>query len=259
MKKLFPHIHLLTLFLACAGAMLRLIFLLMGTDDRGLYPAGHPLFWAVCLLTLATVAFLGYMSRMTDRKRWYRGSYPVSLPGCLGCLAAAAGIACTNISLIRSADRIEMLTGLLGLACAVMLVLWGFDRQAGKKPAPYIGAIPCLFFALRVFYLGKTMGTDPEMVRYIFEFLGALALLPASYYLWGFHINLGNRNKSVFWSLTALYLCICAAPGSSQWPLNLGCALWLLTNLCSLRPLLPLYPMDPFFLPQEDLWGTPTE
>ena len=58
----------------------------------------------------------------------------------------------------------------------------------------------------------------------------------ASYQLWGFAADCGDRRKSLFWSLTAGCLCLAAAPGAHVMYAAVG--LWHLLSHCALT-LLP--------------------
>ena len=115
------------------------------------------------------------------------------------------------------------------------LLLAAYCRLQGKKPHFLCHAAPAAFFALRLFLLGKELGAEPEVSRYLFEMLASLAMVPACYQLWGFDVDLGKRDKCLFWMLTAAYLCIVAIVGMENWLLYLCCAAWLLTGCCKLQ------------------------
>ncbi len=240
MKQYFPRAHVLTFGLGIMAMALRFWILLEGTDDRGLYPKNHPAWILVCLLSVAAVILVLLLSRQADLSRSYKQNFPASGLGAAGYLALACGIALvTVLHWTEGSGLLDAVTKLLSIASALLLALGGWLRQQGKQPAFYIHALPCLYFALRVFTMGRVLGTEPEFQRYLFRFLAALSMLLACYQLWGFggNVNEGNRRKSLFWSLIAGYFCLAAIPGAQDWPIYCGGALWLLTNLCSLQPL----------------------
>ncbi len=233
MKKLLPYAPIFALLLGAVSMSLRFWMLSGGTDDQGLYPAGHPAWILVCLLCVCSVCLFFIMSHRTERRRTYRDNFPASVPAAAGNLAAALGIAVSSIGRWES----SALIGIFGLLCSGLLVYSGLLRLQGRKRPFLIPAALCLFLALQVFSMGRLLGAEPQLSRFLFPFLAVGALLPACYHQWGFDVNSGDRCKSLFWQLTGGYLCLAAVPGSNAWPLYLGAGLWLLTDVCSLQPI----------------------
>ncbi len=229
MKKYLPFAHYIAAGLGGIALALRLWMLSGGTDDRGLYP-DHFTWPLVCIISLGAVVFFWLLSRQADPVRPYRENFPASILGAAGHLAAALALAITGLGLFGSA----LLSAILALLAAAALALGGYLRYLGKRPPCLVHAVPTAFFALQLFTLGKDVGAEPETHLFLFPFLATVALMLASYQLWGIDVKEGNRQKSLFWSLTAGYLCLVAIPSSGL--LYLGCGLWMLTNLCSLMP-----------------------
>ncbi len=234
MMYFLPGAKYLAPILGAIAMVLRMLMLLGGTDDRGLYPEFHPAWIALCILSLLVSAGFFLLSRSTDPRRAYRRNFPASVPGAFGHLAGAAGMAITAI--IQWKAPIGPYLGILGILSALCLALGGWLRLQGKKPGFYVHMVPCLYFALRIFATGRMLGAEPELSRYLFSFLATLACMMASYHLWGFDVGLGNRHSSLFWSLSAAYLCMAAVPGGNDGILFIGTTIWLLTNLCTLTP-----------------------
>ncbi len=234
MLPVLPGAKFLAPILGAIAILLRMLMLLTGPDDRGLYPTYHPAWVLLCVLAVLVVAFFFLLSRNTDTRRPYRVNFPPSTAGAFGHLAAALAIGITCIRELP--ENLGQLLGLLGILSAISLALGGWLRLTGRKPAFYVHMLPCFYLGVRLFALGKVVGAEPEASRYLFRFLAVLACLPATYQLWGFDVGMGNRNKSIFWSLTAAFLCLAAIPGSPDGLLHAGLALWLLTNLCDLAP-----------------------
>ncbi len=246
MRNIVPKAQILALLLSAAGAAMHGWLVLVGPDEKGLYPAVSApgiLMWVVSAVALVLFWLL---SRQTDAKRSYSQNFPPSAMGALGYLAAVLGIGVVSVRQILGDSLVP---GILGLLSCIMLALGGYGRLKGRKTNFTVHLVPCLFFVVELFSYAKIMGAEPELVRYLPGFLACLASLLACYQLWGFDamINLGNRNKSLFWSMSAGYLCLMAAPGSDLWPAYAGAGLWFLLNLCSLKPLRrkPAAPVEP--------------
>ena len=59
----------------------------------------------------------------------------------------------------------------------------------------------------------------------------------AVYQLACFDVNLGKRKTCLFWSLSSVYFSLLSLPSGDEPLFYAGMAIWLLTNLCSVRPL----------------------
>jgi len=234
MKKYLRYADVFVLFAGALGLLLRLIMRLGGTDHRGLYPANHPAWIILCLFSIAVVVLLWLLTRQVGADHRYHKNFPASTPGAIGTALAAVGIVITAINVFNG-EILPSIVGILGLLSAAALLPAAWLRHLGKKPPFLCHALPAFFFALRIFLLGKDLGDEPEFSRFLFEVLASLAIVPACYQLWGFDVDLGKRDKSLFWSLTATYLCIVAIVGMENWLLYLTCGAWLLTNTCSLQ------------------------
>ncbi len=262
MRNALKNAHLIGLTCGAVGILLRLWMLLGGTDDRDLYPADHPAWILLCLVSLCAVIFFFLLSRHTEPRRSYKNNFPASGLGAAGYLAAATGIAVSGFA--HFGDFLGNLTGIAAILSALALIFGGWQRLQGNRTTFLSHALPCLYLVLRVFTMGRILGAEPETSRYLFSFLATLASLLACYELWGFDVGLGHRNNSIFWSLTAAYLCLAAMPGDSDRLAYLGLALWFLSNLCNLKPLrrvkkaAPAEP-QPELLPQEDPLPAPAE
>ncbi len=240
MKKYLPKIDLLTLLAAAVGILLRLWLLLVGTDERGLYPAGHISGVLLILLSIAVAGIIFLVAGCAGRSRAYSANFRASLPGAIGFILLGVGLLpCAMRYLLGGTILLEWIAGLSGIFAAVALLWGGVCRRSGRKPHYLTFALPCLFFALHLFCMGHTWGDEPELVRFLPEFFAAAACVPACYQLWAFTVDLGNRATSLFWSLLAAYFCLIAVPGSDNALLCLTGAVWLLTNLCPKRPSAP--------------------
>lgn len=236
MKKYLRYADVFVLFSGALGLLLRLMVMLGGTDEKELYPARHPAWIIACVLAVLVVAAIWLLTRKVGMDNRYEVNFPRSVPGAVGCGLGAVGVLVTAIS-IPDSKMLSLLVCVSGLLAAGGLGLAAYSRFMGKKPQFACFALCCVFFTLRVFLLGQTLGAEPESYRYLFEMLAALAVIPASYQLWGFTVDLGDRQKCLFWCLTAGFLSMVALINPDSWLLHLTMTAWLLTNLCPLKEL----------------------
>ena len=234
MKKYLRYADVFVLFSGALGLLLRLIISLGGTDAKGLYPKNHPAWIILCILSAGVVAVLWLLTRQVGADQRYKKNFPASRSGAICAALAAIGIAFTAFDLFAT-DLLSIICFLTGIASMAGLLFTGYCRFLGKKPHFICHAAPAAFFALRLFLLGKDLGAETEVSRYLFEMLASVAMIPACYQLWGFDVGMGKRENSLFWSLTAAYLCVVAIVGVENWLLYVTCTAWLLTNTCSLQ------------------------
>lgn len=234
MKKYLRYADVLVLFTGALGLLLRLIIATGGTDEKGLYPKHHPAWIILCILSVAVIVALWLLTRQVGADQRYKKNFPASIPGAVCMVLAAIGIAFTAFDLF-TIELLNIVCFLLGIASMAGLLLAAYCRFQGRKPHFACHAAPAVFFALRLFLLGKDLGAEPEPIRYLFEMLASLALIPACYQLWAFDVDMGKRDTCLFWTLSAAFLCIVAIVGLENWLLYLTCAAWLLTNTCSLK------------------------
>lgn len=220
------------------GTLLRWWTIGAGPDKEGLYapqPVAWTLLWIVTILTLTAVVVLSAKLKNPGK---YADNFPASLPGAIGAGLAALGVGFNRLVFpISVANLLSILTSLLGIVTFAVLVLSALNRYQGKKPPFFVHAVPCIFFALRIFLLARVWSNAPQVSVFLFPFLASICVMLASYQLACFDVNLGKRRASLFWSLSAVYFCLLALPGSDEPLFYIGMAAWLLTNLCSLRPL----------------------
>ncbi len=260
MKKILRFADMVVLVCATLGMLLQLWIFMGGTDDHGLYPAMHPgwvMSWVLCLSTLA---FIWIVTRQVGINQSYKANFPSSVPGALGCLAGAAAVFYSGWQQFSASSVwLDTLCGVLALLGGIGLLWTAYCRFVGKQPHFLTFMILCTYFALDVFSLGRLVGGEPEMVRYLFRFLATIVLIPACYQFWGFSVGEGNRQTCLFWCLLASYLCIAGAPAGENGLVYLLLGAWMLTNLCAVK-YLPRRKATP--IPQEpeaEAEATPAE
>ncbi len=232
MKKLYPYADYLVAAAGVAGAALRHWLLSAGTDGRGLYPAAHPGWVLYLVLTGAVLVLIWFLTRQPGKNPHWQPNFPQGiLPG-LGLAAAGCGIALYSISRLGTLGLLNTAACWAGFFAAAALLLLGWQRFRGQAGVSMAYLVPCLFLALLLFCMGKDFRAEPEILRYLPQLLAVSASALACYQLWGFGVDLGSREKSLFWSFAAAYLCLAAAPGQSV--LYVGLALWHLLGHCTL-------------------------
>lgn len=265
MKK---HLKYSTLFAATAGvlgALLRRWLLSAGTDANGLYPAFHPGWIGYLVLTLAAMAALWLATREPGEDPTWNRNFPHGLPDssvpnfylhfskvaftAAGYALAAVGIGLYSRSLLPSSGRLEIAVCWSGFLCAAALLLLSVQIILGKAPASLAHLLPCVYFALLLFLMGKQFSDEPELMRFLPQVAAIAASALACYQLWGFAVGSGSRKNSLFWSMSALYLCLAAAPGNHV--LYIGLALWHLMSHCSLT-ISPAEPEETQEIPQKE-------
>ena len=233
MKKYIRYADFITLLLGVGGLLLRLVHMLGGTDGRGLYPSDHPAWIGLWVLTALVAVGLFLLTRQAEPAAEYQRNYTASIPGAIGCALAALGVANAALGSVGK-EPLDLICTLLGIGAAVGLAQAALARVQGKKPWDKGFFLLCAFWAGRAFLLGRQMGSEPELCRYLPQMLLCLAMIPACYQMWGFVADMGDRKKSLFWGLLAMYLCLVGIYGQ-DWLLHLTSAIWLMTNLCAMQ------------------------
>lgn len=233
MKKYSPYADYVAAGAGVLCALLRQWSLTAGPDGRGLYDAAHPGWLGGLLVMAAAVAVLFFMTRKPTENRAWAPNFPGGILPVLGHAAAACALAVYSLSLVGADGLLSTAVGLLGLASAAVLAVVAVQMVLGKVPYGLSYLLPCLFFCLQIFVLGKHYSTETQLQVFLPQFLAIGASALASYQLWGFCVDAGNRERSLFWSLSAAVLCFAAIPGGHWMYAALG--LWHLLGHCGLN------------------------
>lgn len=218
--------------------LLRLWTLGSGPNELGLY---EPKIIPWCLLVIvslvvATVILL-CVARLKNAGR-YADHYPASVPGAAGNLIAAVAVL---LSAFRAAEGaatgLWLATVLLGIGSAITLGIGALARYQGSRPAFWVHAVPCLFFALRIFLYCRTWGNIPQTGIFLLPLLASICVMFAMYQVTCYDVDLGNRQRCLFWNLYSIYLCIATLASCDDTLFYLAMAVFCATNQCSLRPI----------------------
>lgn len=247
MKKLLRFADCLVLLAAIIGCLCRIWMSNSGIDAKGLYLAGHPGWILLCVFSVAVVVFVFLVSRIAGDDNRYKTNFPRSVIGMVGYMILALVLAYNGIAqLLGAEDLLDQLEALLAMLSAVTLAVTGIERLRGSRPPYFLHMIPCVYLAVRMFLLGRDLGSEPQLIGYLFTFLGAVSVIPAFYWLWAFDVKMGSRRRSLFWSLCASYFCLIASfDVNTNWALHMAIAACLLANTCTLQYLPKPEPAQP--------------
>lgn len=240
--KSIPSLVLLSSLLAM---LLRIWTRGSGPDAEGLFPY-KPFVWGLLwLLTITTAVGIGYAVRSLKNTPSYRDNYPKSVVSGLCAVPAALSFLVGGYLQLRDSvalalpqtTPVDTVTGIFGLVAGLCLLLIAAHRCMGRKPFFALNGLICLYLALRLFNRCQIWSNEPRIGIVVFPFLASTTLMLSAYQRVCFDVYLGKRRWSALWCLLSVYLCVVAIFSFDQ-PLFYGlCALWQLTDLCSLRPL----------------------
>ncbi len=236
MRKLFRYTGWIAVGAGVVGALLRLLMLREGPDAEGLYRRNHPAWILLWVLGCAVVVLLFLLSRHAGKSRRYTENFPPSPLAALGTAVGAMGLLAVSIVgwMTTSGVTNRLMNG-IGVVAALGLGYSAWCRFHGSRKQLLVHLILCLYFAVRVFNMGRLFGSEPQLSKFVLQFLASAAAMMAVYQLATFDVELGQRSGCVFWSLFAVYYCCTAIPGCEEWLFYATMAIFLLSNMCLLR------------------------
>lgn len=219
------------------GFLLRLWTLSGGTDKENLHIPVPAAWIALWIVTALVPLLIIYITKPLADPVKYNLNFPASPVSAVGTLCGALAVSLAGVrSFSNSTDVLMLITGLLGMASGVVLLMAGYARLKGMRVNFLYHGIPCLFMALHIFNQCKQWSNVPHSSPFLFGFLCQICAMLAVYQLCAFDVDMGKRRASLFWSLMSVYFCLVALPTADNL-IFCGCiAVWMLTNLCSLRP-----------------------
>lgn len=249
MKRFFnaKYLPLMVLAACLPGIGLRLWTRGPGPDAGNLFEP-RPLAWVLLWLFTAGVAFLIFwLAKELKHPGTYEENYPKSIYAAACSVPAAVCFMVTGYLQLRghvaltnpAATAIDTVTGIAGIIAGICLILCALSRLQGKKPFFLLHAAVSLYLAIRLFSHCQSWQNHPQVVNVILPFAASLALMLASWHRGSFNVDLGKRPRCILWCLMSVYLCVLAI-FSFEEPVFYGlCALWMMSDLCSLEPLQP--------------------
>ena len=132
--------------------------------------------------------------------------------------------------------RLLLLRRVLGAASAVGLIVAGRCRRAGKCPLFLTHLAVCAFFVVHMLGNYGIWCSNPQLQDYWLDLSASALMALFAFYEAAFDVGLGRRRMQLATGLMAAYLGCAALSGSGYLILYFGCAVWALTDLCSLTP-----------------------
>lgn len=219
------------------GVLLRTWLVLGGTDDKGLLKAGHPAAILLWILTAAVLAVLILLTRHLVKAPKYSFNYPSSIVGGIGVGIAALGIFITSLEELSSGgDILVSVCAGMGLVCTSVLALIGLSRWKGYRFSVLLHSFVCLYMMLHLVCQYRQWSSEPQLMTYCFQLFCLVSLMLSVFYRTCFDAGIGNRRPLAISHLAAVYFGLLAIPGSSNWIYYLSMSIWMLTDLCSLQP-----------------------
>lgn len=240
MKKLIKpaYLPLVALGAGLLTMILRFVLLSTGEDEKGLLVTDSlpdMLSWVLSVATLV-ILLLGTWDLREASK--FSFNFPASMVGAAGVLAGALGILITSLSeLFAGGDTLQIIGAVLGLLAVPALVFVALGRYTGQRPSVLFHGIVCVYLMLHLVSHYRLWSSFPQIQNYGFELLSIVCLMLACYHRATFDVSEGNRRGYAFCALAGVYFSIATIPGCDSPFFFIGCAAWMITNLCSLRPL----------------------
>lgn len=218
---------LMVLLLAVLGGWLRYWLYQNNVDEKGLLLAGHPAQWGLLVCTVLVVAAI-----LMSAFRPNPNHSPLPLLSAFGHIWGAAAVLMTVLlNAAAIAAPFAVVWKYMGILAAAAMLYAAFPIVLGKTPFFGVYALICVFFAIHLVGHYRVWCSDPQLLNYVFSFLGTMALMVFSYECAAATLKPGKHRKLVFWGLLAVYCCLVAASGSTYLYLYLGSALWAICTL----------------------------
>lgn len=220
------------------GALLRILLIAAGTDERGLPVENHFANILLWVLTCSVAALLVYMTRDLKQAPKYSFNFPPSAVAAAGAAVAAAGVLISSISqLFSDIDGLTILDALLGLLCTAALLFISRCRWKGLHPSVIFHVVVCIYLMVDLVCVYRIRSADPQVQEYCFSLLASVCIMLASYYNAAFAANAGDRRLHTLSHLAAVFFCLQCLPRCENPVFYLTMAAWLLTDLCNLTPM----------------------
>lgn len=224
------------IILGCCALILRRLLYALTVDVKNLLPVNHPLEIALWILTAAAAVWIIASVWKLEGSNAYEDNFRPSLTAAVGHYIAAAGILLTVLLPWGGTGRLVLLRRVLGIAAAVGLIVAGRCRKAGKCPLFLTHLAVCVFFVVHMLGNYGIWCSNPQLQDYWLDLSASALTALFAFYEAAFDVGMGRRRMQLATGLMAAYLGYGALSGSGNPILYFGCAVWALTDLCSLTP-----------------------
>lgn len=224
------------LILGIIAAGLRMWTIGGGPDAAGLYPRQSVAWNLLWLLTVLTLGVCVVCLRCLRTPGEYRENYPASPISAFGAGLAAVAAALTVPVLFAEKDNtFAVIAGCVGVLAAVGMAYVAYCRFKGVKPSFAAHFAMCLYMAMRMFNCCRSWSNEPQLGVFVFPLVTMICAMLAAFQLACMDAGIGKRRTCAVWCLMGMYCAMATLPSGEDVWFN-GCvALWLLTNLPSLR------------------------
>lgn len=224
------------IILGCGALLLRRLLYALAVDVKNLLPVNHPLEIALWVLTAAAAVWIVASVWKLDGSNAYEDNFQPSLMAAVGHFIAAAGILLTVLLPWGGMGRLVLLRKVLGIAAAAGLIAAGCCRRTGKCPLLLTHLAVCVFFVVHMLGNYGIWCSNPQLQDYWLDLSASALTALFAFYEAAFDAGMGRRRMQLATGLLAAYLGFGALSGSGTPILYFGCAVWALTDLCSLTP-----------------------
>ena len=233
------------------GAALSLIAASIEPDAGGLLPAGHPVYYVMCVLSAGVLGYLFYALRDVKGMPPYRKLFPVDVRCLAGYGAGAFGLAFSAYELyLQAPAALGMAAAISGFLAAGCMIAVGCLLYLKKRPHYVLHAVVTIHLMLLLIHRYQLWNTEPQLMLYLAQLMASLALMPTFYHRTALDAGIGKRRDYAFFGYAAAFFC-CLAALAEMTVFHLAMAAWCLTNQCSLVRVRELPPMK---LPEEVLY-----
>ena len=222
--------------LGCCALVLRRVLYAVAVDVKNLLLLNHPLEIVLWVLTAIAAAWIIASVWKLNGSPKYEDNFQPSLMAAVGHYIAAAGILLTVLLPWGAVGRLVPLRQVLGVASAVGLVVAGRCRRVGKCPLFLMHLAVCAFFVVHMLGNYGIWCSNPQLQDYWLDLSASALMALFAFYEAAFDAGMGRRRMQLGAGLMAAYLGCAALSGSGYLILYFSCAVWALTDLCSLTP-----------------------
>lgn len=230
------YLPALVAVLGAVGLVLRLELYASAVDGKDLLVPGHPLELLVLGLSALVMALIVITVWPLYGSLRYSDNFPASKIAAAGSAAAALGIVLTVLTAKGEPGRLFQVWKILGLVAGICLALAAYCRLVGKRPVFFLHGGVTVFLLSHLICNYQSWSINPQLQDYIFSLFASVAVMVFSYYHTAFDVGSGKRRTMLAAGLAAGYFSLVALSGSDAPLLYGGCAIWALTDLCSLTP-----------------------
>ena len=231
-KKLLLYVPAAALGIWCA--LLQNRILKTGFDGKGLLIGENPalmLLWSVTgVYLLAVLVLLPLVGE--------NGTYGDHYPSCAlsGGAMLAAGLI-TGFTGVNAMVPGMILGAALTIGVGVLMGVCGVFRVLGKNPTAWPDLLIGVFYAWRLVNSYSGWNANPQVQRYAFHLLAAVAVLLFTLHRARMAAGYPEQKRLVFFGFAGIFLSIAAIPGAGDPLFFIASGLWCAGGMCDLKRL----------------------